>query len=152
MGKITIKVNTKGYGNKKLSKTISVLTNDPTQESLVLQIEGHVDRFVDIKPTRVRMTGQVGQEIFKEVSIVPVEKYPFRILDASPQKEGNIRVAVTEDKDKKAYRLTIFNLRQEKTRYYDAVIIKTDSSIRPELTISVYCNIAEKREKRDGQG
>jgi len=118
----------------------------------VLQIEGDVDRFVDISPSRVRMTGQAGQEIFKEVSIVPVEKYPFRILDAGPQKEGNIRVELREDKSNKAYRLTIFNLKQEKTRYYDTVIIKTDSKIRPELTISVYCNIAEKQEKSDGQG
>jgi hypothetical protein len=119
----------------------------------MLKIEGNVDKFVDIRPTRIRMAGQAGQEISKEVSIVPLEKYPFKIVEAKPQKDGNIRVEVTEDKDKKAYRLTVFNLKQEKARYYDTIIVKTDSKIRPELSISVYCNIAEKPQaKSDGQG
>lgn len=112
-----------------------------------------MDNFVDINPTRVRMTGQAGQDISKEVTIVPLDKYPFKIVEAKPEKDGNIRVEVKEEKDKKAYLLTIFNLKQEKTRYYDNIIVKTDSKIRPELTISVYCNVAEKPPaKSDGKG
>lgn len=119
----------------------------------MLQVEGNVDKFVDIKPARIRMTGQAGQDIFKEVTIVPLEKYPFKIVDAKPEKDGNIRVEVKEEKDKNLYLLTVFNLKQKKTRYYDTIIVKTDSKIRPELTISVYCNVAEKpRAKSDGKG
>jgi hypothetical protein len=119
----------------------------------MLKIEGNVDKFVDISPTRVRMTGLAGQDISKEVSIVPLEKYPFRIVEAKPAKEGNIRVEVEEDPEKKAYRLTVVNLKQTKTRYYDTIIVKTDSKLRPELTINVYCNVAEPpRAKSDGQG
>ena len=127
-----------------------MLTNDPTQKNLKLQIEGNVDKFVDINPTRVRMTGQAGQDIFKEVTIVPLEKYPFKIVEARPEKDGNIRVEVKEEKDKKAYLLTIRNLKQEKARYYDTIVVKTDSKLRPELTISVYCNIAEKPPVKSG--
>lgn len=97
------------------------------------------------------MTGQAGQDISKEVTIVPLEKYPFKIVDAKPEKDGNIRVEVKEDN--KAYLITVFNLKQVKTRYYDNIIVKTDSKVRPELTISVYCNVADKpKAKSDGQG
>lgn len=130
-----------------------MVTNDPAQNPLLLQIEGNVEQFVDIRPARLRMTGQAGDEVSGTVTIVPTEKYPFRILEANPQKEGNIRVEVFEEKDRKAYNLKVFNLKQEKVRYYDTIIVKTDSKIRPELTISVYCNLASKPQiKRDGQG
>lgn len=130
-----------------------MVTNDPTQNPLLLQIEGNVEQFVDISPARVRMTGQAGDEVSAKVTIVPMEKYPFRILDAKPQKEGNIRVEVSEEKGRKAYMLTVFNLKQEQARYYDTIVVKTDSRIRPELTISVYCNLAAKpRAKSDGRG
>ncbi len=130
-----------------------MVTNDPTQNPLLLQIEGNVERFVDISPARLRMTGQAGDEVSGTVTIVPTEKYPFRILEAKPQKDGNIRVEVSEEKDKKGYMLTVFNLKQEQARYYDTIIVKTDSKIRPELTISVYCNLAAKPQaKSDGQG
>ncbi len=129
------------------------MTNDPTQKNLSLQVEGNVDNFVEITPARVRMAGQAGEDISKEVSIVPLEKYPFKIVGAKPEKEGNIRVDVTAAKDNKGYLLTIHNLKQERTRYYDTVIVQTDSKIRPELTISVYGNIADKpRANSGGQG
>ncbi len=119
----------------------------------MLQIEGNVEQFVDITPARVRMTGQAGDDVSAKVTIVPMDKYPFRILDAKPEKDGNIRVEVSKEEGRKAYMLTVFNLKQEKVRYYDTIIVKTDSKIRPELTINVYCNLAEKpRVKSDGQG
>ena len=97
------------------------------------------------------MTGQAGQDIFKEVTIVPLEKYPFKIVEAKPEKDGNIRVELKEDKQ--AYLLTVYNLKQGKARYYDNIIVKTDSKVRPKLTISVYCNVADKpKAKSDGQG
>lgn len=89
------------------------------------------------------MTGPADQEIVSKVVIVPEERYPFKILEAAPAKEGNIRVDYVEEKTDEGVRyvLSVFNLRKEKNRYFDTVVVKTDSDIQPELKISVYGNI-----------
>jgi hypothetical protein len=40
-----------------------------------------------------------------------------------------------------AYELRVENLRQKTGRYYDTIILKTDSKIRPELDVRVYGNL-----------
>jgi hypothetical protein len=138
-------VNTKGYGGRDLSKTILVHTDDPVSEVLQLKVKGKVTRFATIRPPRIRMTGAADQEIVSKVVIVPEERYPFKILGAAPAKQGNIRVDYVEEKTDEGVRyvLSVFNLRKEKDRYFDTVVVKTDSAVRPELKISVYGNILD---------
>ncbi|MEZ4526061.1 MAG: DUF1573 domain-containing protein [Desulfobacterales bacterium] len=144
-GKVEIKVNTAGYGGRKLSKNITVFTNDPdpARRQIGLTIQGNVKKFVTISPNRVRMTGQVGNEIKSKVSIVPQPEYPFRILEVKTEKPDNIRVEL-ETLQKEAamqYLLTVVNLKQSRIRYADNIILKTDSSVRPEIKINVYGDI-----------
>jgi hypothetical protein len=47
-------------------------------------------------------------------------------------------------KGKKGYLLTVENIKQETGRYFDTIILKTDSEIQPEISISVYGNIFSK--------
>lgn len=93
------------------------------------------------------MTGEAGEEIKAVVRIVPEEKYPFKILEAKPSNKDNIRVEMEEKKNDKGieYQLTVFNLKKEKIRYYEKVILKTDSKIRPEVKINVFGNIIDKK-------
>jgi hypothetical protein len=37
-----------------------------------------------------------------------------------------------------AYELEVENLRQTTGRYYDTIVLKTDSKVRPELKVKVY--------------
>ncbi len=145
-GKISIKVNTKGYGGRMYSEGISVYTNDPEKQRLRLTVRGRVNNFVTIRPNRVRMTGAAGDEIKTTVKVIPEEQYPFKILETKTLKENNIKVTldeVTEGNDTE-YRVTVENLKNKRARYYDAVILKTDSDIRPEIKISVYGNIFDR--------
>lgn len=100
-------------------------------------------QFVSINPKRIRMTGQVGQEIRSKVTVIPQEKYPFKVLEVKTEKKDNIQVEMeTVQKEKGSeYLLTVVNLKQKKGRYTDNIILKTDSPVRPELKISVYGNI-----------
>ena len=96
------------------------------------------------------MSGEIGQEIKSTVSIIPQEKYPFRILETKTLKEGNIRVELEEKKKDKGveYLLTVVNLKETKERYFDTIVLKTDSKVRPELKISVYGNIFDKTDEK----
>jgi hypothetical protein len=110
-----------------------------------LKIQGDVKAFVDISPQRVSMTGAVGSEISSQVTIVPKEGYDFKIIEAAPSKPDNIRVEIqeTEKDGRAAFMLKVINLQNKKSRYYDLIRVKTDSKVRPELTINVYGNILE---------
>lgn len=129
-----------------LSKNITVYTNNPENPQLRLTIKGHVNNFVTIEPSRVRMTGAAGDEIKSIVKLMPEEKYPFKILETKTLKEDNIKVSVEEVAGEKGkeYRITVENLKNKRARYFDAVLLKTDSEIRPEIKISVYGNIFDK--------
>lgn len=129
-----------------MKKTANVRTNDPENPNHVLTMAGAVESFATVKPSYLRLYGNVGQKVTGRVSIVPSEKYAFKIVEAKPVKGENISVSLEEkpEKGKTGYVLTIDNLLEQEGRYYDSVQIKTDSKIQPMLTVKVYGNIYDR--------
>ena len=144
-GAITIKIDTAGYGGRKLQKKAVIHTNDKKQPPLRLHIFGKVEKFATISPKRVKLTGEAGKEIKGYVRIIPEKKYPFKLVE---QKEGQgknisytIERVVAETGEE--YLLTVKNLKQTKDRYFETITIKTDTMIQPEIKIRIYGNITE---------
>lgn len=81
------------------------------------------------------------------VSIIPEKKYPFKILDAKAQSGQNISVQLDEisKSNGTAYELKVENISQKSGRYYDTIILKTDSKVRPELDVKVYGYLRERK-------
>ncbi|MBU0986270.1 MAG: hypothetical protein KKH68_03360 [Proteobacteria bacterium] len=138
-GKITIKVNTHGYGGRKIRKNITVQTNDPNKRKLNLLVTGVVEKFVSIVPSRILLTGPAGEPIVSVVKIIPEPKYPFKIVAVQVLNDKNIRYNLEEmlPAEGSGYKLTVENLKKEKGRYYDMLSLTTDSSIRPLVKIQV---------------
>ena len=136
-------MSTGGYGGRKLSKNITVFTSDPENPQLVIAISGAVEAFADISPKRVSLTGPADKPIVRNVRIVPTEKYPFKILEAKAKIGTYIQYSLNlaGQSDHSEYVLTIENMRKESGRYYDAIYLKTDSKLKPEIVIGVYGNI-----------
>jgi len=128
----------------RLHQTAVVHTDDPANPQVVLTLSGHVIDFASIIPKRVALRGSAGQPVKGRVTIVPREKYPFKIIAARAWYGDKIRFKYEEIKNSnpKGYLLTIENLLTHKGRYVDAVVLKTDSPIQPEITIQVYADIA----------
>ena len=86
------------------------------------------------------MRGFVGDLIKGTVTIIPEIKYPFKILNLRAQDGKYIKYQLAEIKesDSMAYTLNIENLKKDAGRYYDSIILETDSKIRPQLSIRVY--------------
>ena len=108
-----------------------------------------------IRPRQVRLRGIAGEQLQKKVTIIPVEKYPFKILKARAQNGKNIRFQLQEEKGQKGqqYALIVENQRLQKGRYFDKITLETDSKIRPTLNVRVYGDIMprpeeEKKESR----
>jgi hypothetical protein len=149
-GKITIEVNTAGYGGRALKKSATVITNDPDTPEFELIIQGDVDSFATITPPYLRLVGNAEEKISSKVIIVPSEKYPFEILEVKALNGENIEFYLEKNQkgDKPGYTLTVENLLKQQGRYYDTVQLKTDSKIKPFLTVKVYGNIFEKPDER----
>jgi hypothetical protein len=138
-------VDTNGFGGSRLNKNAVVYTDDPAKPRLTLIISGPVGAFATIVPKRVVLRGNAGQPIKGMVTIVPKEKYPFKITAAMARYGNKIHFKYEEIQNSypKGYMLTVENLLTHKGRYADTIILKTDSRIRPEITIQVIGNIAD---------
>lgn len=139
-GTVIIKGDTSGYGGKLFRKTIKVYTNDPKNPVLSLFINGKVDYFARIQPNRIMLKGDAGDRIESVVTITPSDKYPFTIK-GSTSRNLDGKVAFDLKKENAKYLLKIKNLVGEAGRYYGAIALKTDSSIKPEIVLHVYGEI-----------
>ena len=122
-----------------------VSTTDPQNPSITLTISGTVEKFVDIKPHYIRLSGVAGQPISTLVSIIPTPKYHFRINEVTAMKGSDIQFALSEKHfpEGDGYEILIENRKAEPGSYHDVLSLKTDSDIQPEIKVSVYGNIAK---------
>ena len=114
-----------------------------------LSIVGNVEKFVTIQPSQVRLRGFTGEQLKKKVTIIPVEKYPFKIKKVRVQNGKDIRFELQEEKNEKGrqYALIVENERLSKGRYFDVLTLETDSQIQPAISIRVYGQIMDPPQK-----
>ena len=104
-----------------------------------------MENFATIRPQHISLRGQVGDVIKSTVSIIPGKKYPFKILDAKAQSGQNIEIQLDQipNSNGPGYELRVENISQKSGRYYDTIILKTDSDVQPELSVRVYGYLRE---------
>ena len=95
------------------------------------------------------MRGYSGEHPKKKVTIIPLEKYPFKILNVHAKNGKDIRFQLNEEKSAKGiqYALTVENQRLQIGRYFDTITLETDSNIRPTLSVRVYGDIRPRPEE-----
>jgi hypothetical protein len=109
-------------------------------------VRGKVEKFARLSPRRLRLTGLAGEEIGGTVEVQPEGTHDFKILSARAYRGDNIQVQLDPPPAKdKPYQLKVKNTRTTPGRYFDRVILQTDSKLRPEIKVSVYGNILEKK-------
>ncbi|MBI5592507.1 MAG: DUF1573 domain-containing protein [Deltaproteobacteria bacterium] len=148
-GKITLKVNTTGYGGILLKKSVLVETSAAKQPDVTLVITGNVEKFANIIPDKLILRGNAGEPISGSVTIAPDSKYPFKILETKAKSGTDIQVKIEDKQENNTtiYILTVENLKKNPGRYYDVILLKTDSPIKPEIQLSVYRQILESQKK-----
>jgi hypothetical protein len=120
-----------------------VHTNDVNNRLINLTVQGFVEKFATVNPERVFLNGPPDKNLSVKLEIIPEEKYPFRILETSALNGNNIRVKLenVQESESKRFVLTVRNATKIKGRYYDVIIVRTDSKIHPEIRIPVLGNI-----------
>ena len=138
-GRIVIKFDTSGYGGQHVTKTITVRTNDKSQGKFDLVITGTVKPCADINPTEAKLTGNIGEKIQQTITIAPLAGNRFTIVEVRAEKGDNMRYDLVETKQGNGvkYKLTIYNMKQDKGWYIDNIYLKTSSKISPVIKIRV---------------
>jgi len=136
-GKITVKFHSDGYGGRMTRQVVKVETNDPLRTWLELSVSGEVREFASVLPRYVTLTGKAGAEVGKTITILPMQ--PFTVRGVRAQEGKNIRVSVSEKSSggRKSYVITVENTMNRPGRYRDTIIVETDSTVKPKITIGV---------------
>jgi len=89
----------------------------------------------------------VDQPINARVAIYPKTKYPFNIIDTRAKHGKFISFKLSEEthSDITGYVLRVENTKKEKGRYADVIYLKTDSKIRPVISVPVVGNINDRK-------
>jgi len=98
-----------------------------------------------VNPKVARLVGKAGELIQTDVTITPPSVNLFDITDIRVQEGKNIRFKMqTKIKsDPKQFVLHISNTKPDPGRYFDKIILKTNSVISPEINIRVFGIIRE---------
>jgi hypothetical protein len=106
---------------------------------------GTVERFAAIEPGFAKLFGKAGEDIHATIRIIPEDRYRFRILGPAEEQTNNIRYMISriENPGQQGYLLTVRNIRERKGRYFERIVLKTDSPLKPEIKISVYGYVTE---------
>jgi hypothetical protein len=136
-GKISVVFDSKG-SDGKVNHKVRVETNDPEQGTFDLSVQGHVDPVMRIEPKKVTLEGNAGEKIEYEVIITSDPRHHFKITSVTSKKgKASCSFKELDDPESSKYLLTITNLIREKGKYRDYVYLKTDSDVRPGISIMV---------------
>jgi hypothetical protein len=124
---------------------IRVETNDPGKGAFDLALTGHVDPIAIITPERAILAGSAGGEIKTELTITSDAGNPFKIISAEPMTGKDMSFSLKEIDGSKPikYLLTVKNIKKEKGTYRDYITLKTDSDVRPVISIKVQGDIQD---------
>ena len=125
-----------------VSKTATVFSNDPLKPQVNITLSAKVNQFATY-PKKIDLYGMVGNQISKTVEIIPNEKFPFTIESSKVHPGTSISAKV--DSNDKGYLITVTNTRTAPGRYWEKLILKTNSKIKPEITIPVYGTLSAKK-------
>jgi hypothetical protein len=127
-----------------MNKKVTVISNDPKRPRLLLTVAGSVEVFADIHPERIILRGKSGQPMRQELVVKPRDSYPFKVTEINAKNGVNIQYELKEQETPqgKSYIVTVENTKTSPGKYYDTLILSTDSPLKPKLPIHVYGTIA----------
>ncbi len=126
-----------------MKKHIEVFTNDAENPRITLSIAGPVLQFARMDPPYARLAGPAGTDIKATITIWRQAAFPFKILEAKARNGNDIAVDVQEFEraDENGYIVTVVNKKTTAGRYADMLILTTDSTVKPTITVPVYGQI-----------
>ncbi len=97
-----------------------------------------------MSPKFIHLSGKQGQVLSQTIKIIPLKEFPFTITKVTAHKGQHLRFELKplhQEKDPQGYQLVVTNTMSAVGNYQDAIIIETDSKVKPKFKIPVYGRI-----------
>lgn len=134
-GKITLKVNLKGYQGT-VTKSATVLSNDPQNSRSVLVVKATVKNLIEVRPaSNVSFRGMADQQTEKAIDIIGASEL-FHIASVESNLEEKIAYRLETVEEGKQYRLNVSN-RLQQGRYSGFIKLHTDLVQKSNVVIRV---------------
>jgi hypothetical protein len=128
---------------------VVVHTNDPRNSVIELTVSGMVEKFAEIRPERLRLSGRVGEPVTAVAEIVPRPDYPFKIKNIRAMNGHHIRFSLASKTaaGSTIYEITVTSTRPDRGGISDVIYMDTDSPIRPTLQVTVSGTIIDAKKE-----
>jgi hypothetical protein len=134
-GKVTLEVNLKGFQGH-VKKTATILSDDPENPRVVLQVEGAVKPLIEVLPEKlVYFQGLADNMAEKNIHLVSTSK-KFHILRMDDNLEKKVSYKIETVEEEKHYILRVSN-NAARGSYRGSITLYTDFAEKPELTVWV---------------
>ena len=122
----------------KLSKSATVISNDPEKSKVRITLSCNVKQIVSIEPhTRINLLGFEGDTIKHEITLTSFEEEPMEITDITTMVEDKIKYKVKTIEKGKKYTIKVQNRSKEEGSYNGQLIVKTTSKKKPYIVFTV---------------
>ena len=137
-GEIEVSVNTENQS--AINKSVTVTTNDPKHQQVVLSLTANVEPEFTLSERAIYL-GSVpkGKESARELVITVAEGKDAKLLSAETTDENvSVKLEPLAGSNGKKFRLIVTQRADAKDGYhYGTIVIKTSSRVNPELKIPV---------------
>ncbi|MCJ7593472.1 MAG: DUF1573 domain-containing protein [Desulfobacterales bacterium] len=135
-GKITLKVDTKGYeGNVR--KSARIYSNDPTNRIQTIRLEGFIRRPISLSQKTVFLQGVSSQVITKTVKIRGGLDKPLQIEPVQFTLDQWLAYKIEEVQPGKLYQVHFTTIPGNYHYYQGLLKLKTNYPERPEIDIQI---------------
>ena len=143
-GKITLKVNTRGYQGK-IIKSARVYTNDPTKRMAVLTLSAVVKVPIYLSSRYVYFYGMEGQKQTRVVDIIAKDNKPLELTPEQYTLGKRVSYQLSELEKGRKFRLTFTSEGTAPGSFYGYLRLKTNYKEKPEISIPIRGRILKKR-------
>ena len=136
-GKITLKVDTKGYqGNVR--KSARVKTNDPEKQTVLLVVKATVKVPINVSSRYVQLYGKGDKEVQKTINIVAELDKPLNLTVIELTPKDKLKYTIETVQKGKEYRIRFTSIPGIKENFRGILKLKTNYSEKPEISFVIH--------------
>jgi len=135
-GKITVKINTRGFEGPE-RWVVKVFSNDPKWKEAVLDLRANVKQVITLSGTAVLFSGKMNTTLTREVEIGTGLDRPLMLTPEQFTLSGKVTYSLSEIEKEKRYRVTFRNVAGKHENYRGFLKLKTNFAEKPDVTIWV---------------
>jgi len=133
-GKITVKIDTKGFDGPE-RWVVKIFSNDPTWKEAVLDLRADVKQVITLTGSAVLFTGKSRTTMTREIEISTGLDMPLILTPAQFTLSGKVTYSLSEIETEKRYRVTFQNVTGKAENYRGFLKLKTNFAEKPEVLI-----------------